>query len=1825
MLLERAQAAADLTGALTGKAVFIDANGAAVLLEITSAGLGMTMTTLMPALPAQAALAISKTYWAVTNGTLVALHRLPAAESPASRRNAIGSGSVPRAMLAFGCPLSSCAILDDGAAIAATCASGRLAVVMVGSGAVVVTNATCTSVRTMGDLNGDGFDDVMCGESGVALVSGETRVVSAVVNLALRLAVGLVNVTVAPIGDHDGDGVPDVAVSAMDGVRIITLRRDGSARASAHVSHSSAVSAASVGDINGDGINDLLIAGNGLLVVANVSCPQCARAYASDASATRGISAGDTLVVQFPCAIAADRGPVNASALGSYIRLSSSLGSDVTAVWQTASSFALTLVNTTGQLSAATRVGELTVTSTACGGAVYAVAGSWGPYAAAPRILSAVALNTGGQPGLGVGDSVLVTMDVDTDAASVLGPHVSLGGTIVTWVDERTWRILIVDASSAADPALTRVGAALVSGVVRSADWTSPSGTASAVLTGSWGNFPAPEILSAIANDTSGEPGLGVGDTIAIKFDRDTSTPRAESLLEFSASVGEFNAKWVSRSLLLVTILNVSSAEGAKTTRVGTLQVRFVGDLRTVDLSSPLCSIPAVVYGSWGNSITGITHGIGGSAAAQRLATAGGQMVALALAASLGSGGDAAGPVSATYSNGAFSFTATDCTVVATGVAIQCVTVAGVGAGFVWTVSIWHAPLPVPTAVTGYAAPVITNVQIVAPDVGTTYGGQLVYIFGSSFGFKALSAVGEVVFYPRGYKQVVFAATSCRVTTDDSVVTCRMPPSAGSNFVFSMDVGGQLTTDVTLPVLSPLILAVLAPPLTSAGGSRVRILGKYFGVPTSVPPSVTYGGPSLSFAATNCSVVTPQEEIECVSAPGYGIDLLWQVSVLGVTSNAFVSKISHASPVIMGVTQGSTPVPTAGGAVVVQGFNFPAAYPAVIVSSVDGVVVPSSRITTTSITVSVPAGVGPQHTLIITVSDEPPSSMSFAYAAPAVTRVQPFAGGLAFWDVELQGSNFGSVASAVNISVSGVPCVVQSLSDSRIVCRTIAMSGGSTTLTVSHQSADGVPNFSPQSSAPNPSLTPGTVSVVASGDPRAPSALPLDGGSTVRLGGSGLGGSHPTFSALLQTGAVWDDVKDCPRVLALRNASRASDFCVGTVAWTPTSATCTLPPSRRALVYLAAVDLWFGSTCYPAQPVPVAVRYDPAVVLLVEPASLQTHGGERLSLIGTGFPDDASVAIGGAVCMSTSVTGGTSMQCTSPPGVNANTSLSVASSAYPTGRAQSVRVGYLPPLLSRVDPRLAPCAGGALARITGEQLGYASAVAVTAGSFEWTVVNVSADGRLAFALLPPGVGMALDVSVRVGDQVASLHSAFSYAAPVVYGSDSSYVDAAAGGSIVVSGMNFVPLTVNVSALAVTIDGTPCTSARRLSDTAIACTSPPLLVRHSATLVVTIDGQSGYLDVPVLCPPQFYGTTDGAACRACPTGAVCAGTYYGPFALAGYTRVSGGAAGAFVACVPPESCVAEVPVPAANGSSGDSAPLESNCEVGYSGAACRYCAPGYYRNSGAYCAKCSSLTKVYLVVFVVAIVLVGVLVGYMQKRQYNLQGLSIGMDLFQTLAMFKGFAFSWPGLIDGMLSAATVSTFSIDIVSPECTISVSYSEKWVVIQLFPPIMCVILAVGIVLPVLLANVRRCIVRRGHADFCNGHEWAASWDGIVGGVLAVAYYSYFMLVSHSLHIFACTRAASGQLTLNSDPSIACWTPGSMQMQLLPFAVLSLFVYGAGIPLAFALLLHCSREAVHRDQSMWLMGRGSSRLDNPDFSIRRRIGRLYQDYRVEVRAIYV
>jgi hypothetical protein len=111
---------------------------------------------------------------------------------------------------------------------------------------------------------------------------------------------------------------------------------------------------------------------------------------------------------------------------------------------------------------------------------------------------------------------------------------------------------------------------------------------------------------------------------------------------------------------------------------------------------------------------------------------------------------------------------------------------------------------------------------------------------------------------------------------------------------------------------------------------------------------------------------------------------------------------------------------------------------------------------------------------------------------------------------------------------------------------------------------------------------------------------------------------------------------------------------------------------------------------------------------------------------------------------------------------------------------------------------------------------------------------------------------------------------------------------------------------------------------------------------------------------------------------------------------------------------------------------------STCAPGYTGAVCGRCDIHYFkwRNT---CQQCQGgawwrfLVGIIIVLFIMAFFF-----GFSSVKVSHISGMAIGFSFWQILSMFSRFPnINWPPEIDNSLSAASITNFNIDFLSPLC--------------------------------------------------------------------------------------------------------------------------------------------------------------------------------------------
>jgi hypothetical protein len=291
-----------------------------------------------------------------------------------------------------------------------------------------------------------------------------------------------------------------------------------------------------------------------------------------------------------------------------------------------------------------------------------------------------------------------------------------------------------------------------------------------------------------------------------------------------------------------------------------------------------------------------------------------------------------------TYSNGRYTYTP-ECILPNypdSNTEIHCVTEAGQGVGYVWSVSIGGSPYTAPGVAespfeTSYGVPSITSV--VSPP-SPTAGGALVQIEGTNFGLEGSQLV--VLYGSLDIsEQYWYNARNCTVVTSHSSIECLTTVGVGESLHWLVKVESQSstrsadTTQYLAPELNSTVIfdssGAEKELLKTSGNELVHLYGGNFG-PRGSYVEATYG-PSDDierYPTTRCEVTTDHVEIVCDSVPGVGAGLSWKVAVSGQWSEVAALGSGYEPPSVERVFgPGSVKANTDGGQVVyIDGDNF---------------------------------------------------------------------------------------------------------------------------------------------------------------------------------------------------------------------------------------------------------------------------------------------------------------------------------------------------------------------------------------------------------------------------------------------------------------------------------------------------------------------------------------------------------------------------------------------------------------------------------------------------------------------------------------------------------------------------------------------------------------------------------------------------------------------------------------------------------------------------------------------------------------------------------------
>jgi hypothetical protein len=414
---------------------------------------------------------------------------------------------------------------------------------------------------------------------------------------------------------------------------------------------------------------------------------------------------------------------------------------------------------------------------------------------------------------------------------------------------------------------------------------------------------------------------------------------------------------------------------------------------------------------------------------------------------------------------------------------VTCEGVEGVGTMHRWAVNVSGQASAPSSQTTSFLAPQLVGVYGPGGLNANTDGGQVVFISGSNFGPASVDVGGvndaliSTVYGPPS-DPARYVASGCTVRTalfSGSVLSCITQAGTGGDLFWTVTVANQTSvvpvgpTAYGWPVVASFQGVAASAGLTE-GLETVMIFGSNFG-PVGTAVVATYIAPKgvvsvlvdplappvpgitnatevpsrTVFNASDCVVVDAHRQVNCTTMPGAGSNLVWRLTVDGLTSQSPVT--SYAAPTLSQlsmvlVQDGDALVSpandiaslgqlsTEGGELLrISGANFGPAVPASYVDrvwyAVDDLqfdmVNCSLQEPHAVLLCSTAEGVGVGLRLHVSVLGQstPPSVQTLSYQAPRIDSTVPTAlptqGGFLF----LHGFNFGNNPGGTQVVVDG--------------------------------------------------------------------------------------------------------------------------------------------------------------------------------------------------------------------------------------------------------------------------------------------------------------------------------------------------------------------------------------------------------------------------------------------------------------------------------------------------------------------------------------------------------------------------------------------------------------------------------------------------------------------------------------------------------------------------------------------------------------------------------------------------------------------------------------
>ena len=283
--------------------------------------------------------------------------------------------------------------------------------------------------------------------------------------------------------------------------------------------------------------------------------------------------------------------------------------------------------------------------------------------------------------------------------------------------------------------------------------------------------------------------------------------------------------------------------------------------------------------------------------------------------------------------------------------------------------------------------------------------------------------------------------------------------------------------------------------------------------------------------------------------------------------------------------------------------------------------------------------------------------------------------------------------------------------------------------------------------------------------------------------------------------------------------------------------------------------------------------------------------------------------------------------------------------------------------------------------------------------------------------------------------------------------------------------------------------------------------------------------------------------------------------------------------------------------------------------------------GYFRQDNE-CVQCPDSPWLLFATFAILVVLIVIGAYVLNKKKMNMSFISIGVDYFQVLSLFRNAKTKWPPQLLTFFRLFSIFMMDIDIAAPECIVpSLEYSTKWWGTMAIPFVILIVLFLMYIGQWCLIWVKRKLKPERRSSVNYKTTVGPDKNALIQLYITFFYYAYIMLAEKGLEVFNCnpTNPDDGFTYTDFTSSkfcdgglCRCYDPSQLQNTLIVPAVVLLLVYGLGFPIFVIVIVLRNKLLIKEDQLLRASHLGDTQETNPyAFQVRQRYSKLYYHFK--------